>query len=79
MISASLKYRLAHEWKGDHEQARTDFSAALDIAASDAGGQANQETAKVRLSLPSDAVLCPRRQVPWSNSSLRGEVYLAEK
>src|SRR5262249_5537661 len=45
---------LAYEAKGDAEHARADFAAALKIAASDAGSKANQETARVRLSLLSD-------------------------
>ena len=50
---------LAYEAKGDAEQARGDFAAALKIAASDAGSKANQDTARVRLSLLSDPAPSP--------------------
>jgi tetratricopeptide (TPR) repeat protein len=59
MISARLNRGLAYESKGDYEHARADFSATLDIPASDAGSAANQATAKVRLSLLSDTNAAP--------------------
>ena len=49
--------------KGRHVRARQDFKAALEGAAVDAGSKANQATAKVRLSLLSDAV-APSSRVP---------------
>jgi lipoprotein NlpI len=59
MISARLNRGLAYESKGDYEHARADFAATLAIPASDAGSVANQETAKVRLSLLSDTNVAP--------------------
>jgi uncharacterized caspase-like protein len=59
MISARLNRGLAYESKGDYEHARADFAATLAIPASDAGSVANQETAKVRLSLLSDTNIAP--------------------
>ena len=50
---------LAYEAKGDAEHARADFAAALKITASDAGSKANQDTARVRLSLLSDPAPTP--------------------
>ena len=58
-ILAFLDRGLAYEAKGDVEHARVDYSAALKIAAVDAGSKTNQETAKVRLSLLSDPVPPP--------------------
>jgi uncharacterized caspase-like protein len=59
MISARLNRGLAYESRGDYEHARADFAATLAIPASDAGSVANQETAKVRLSLLSDTNVAP--------------------
>jgi tetratricopeptide (TPR) repeat protein len=54
-ISAHIERGLAYEAKGDSEHAKEDYQATLDVAASDAASKANQATAKVRLSLLSDA------------------------
>jgi tetratricopeptide (TPR) repeat protein len=56
LISAYTQRGLAYEAKGDAIRARQDFNAALEGIAADAGSKANQATAKVRLSLLSDAV-----------------------
>ena len=55
LISAYLHRALAYEAKGDYPRAREDFKASLEGVASDAGSKSNQATAKVRLSLLSDA------------------------
>jgi tetratricopeptide (TPR) repeat protein len=56
LISAYTQRGLAYEAKGDYEHARQDFNATLEGVAADSGSKANQATAKVRLSLLSDAV-----------------------
>jgi tetratricopeptide (TPR) repeat protein len=56
LISAYVERALAFEAKGDNANAKQDFGSALEGVASDAGSKANQATAKVRLSLLSDAV-----------------------
>jgi tetratricopeptide (TPR) repeat protein len=56
LISAYLHRALAFEAKGDYEHAKQDFNATLERVASDVGSKANQATAKVRLSLLSEAV-----------------------
>ena len=56
MISAYIHRALAYEAKGDYEHARQDYKATLEGVASDAASKANQATAKVRLSLLTDAV-----------------------
>jgi lipoprotein NlpI len=63
LISAYTQRALAYEAKGDTIRARQDFRAALEGAAVDTGSKANQATAKVRLSLLSDAV-APSSRVP---------------
>ena len=55
MISAYIHRALAYEAKGDYEHARQDYKATLEGVASDAASKANQATAKVRLSLLTDA------------------------
>ena len=55
LISAYTQRGLAYEAKGDYEPARQDFSATLEGVAVDAASKANQATAKVRLSLLSEA------------------------
>ncbi|MDE2379734.1 caspase family protein [Bradyrhizobium sp.] len=55
LISAYTFRGLAYEAKGDYAHAREDFKSALQVTASDAGSKSNQATAKVRLSLLSDA------------------------
>ena len=55
LISAYLHRALAYEAKGDYPRAREDFKATLEGVASDAGSKANQATAKVRLSLLTEA------------------------
>ena len=59
LISAYSQRGLAHEARGDYDHARQDFKATLEGVASDAGSKANQATAKVRLSLLSDAAASP--------------------
>jgi tetratricopeptide (TPR) repeat protein len=56
LISAYIQRGLAYEAKGDYASARQDFGATLEGVASDAASKANQATAKVRLSLLTDAV-----------------------
>ena len=56
LISAYGQRALAYEAKGDLIRARQDYAAVLEGKASDAGSKANQATAKVRLSLLSEAV-----------------------
>lgn len=56
IISGYTHRALAYEAKGDYPHAREDYAAVLQFTASDAGSKANQATAKVRLSLVSDAV-----------------------
>ncbi|WOH68228.1 caspase family protein [Bradyrhizobium sp. BWA-3-5] len=56
LISAYGQRALAYEAKGDLVRARQDYTAVLEGQASDAGSKANQATAKVRLSLLSEAV-----------------------
>jgi tetratricopeptide (TPR) repeat protein len=55
MISAYIHRALAYEAKGDYDNAKKDYAAVLEGNASDAGSKANQATAKVRLSLLSEA------------------------
>jgi len=59
LISAYAQRALAYEAKGDFDRAKQDYAAALEGKASDAGSKANQATAKVRLSLLSEAVAPP--------------------
>jgi hypothetical protein len=54
-IGAYVERGLAHEAKGDYASAKQDYAATLEGKASDAGSKSNQATAKVRLSLLSDA------------------------
>jgi tetratricopeptide (TPR) repeat protein len=56
LISAYAQRALAYEAKGDTISARRDYSATLEGVAADAGSKANQATARVRLSLLSEAV-----------------------
>jgi tetratricopeptide (TPR) repeat protein len=70
LISAYVERALAFEAKGDYANAKQDFGAALEGVASDAGSKANQATAKVRLSLLSDAVTpAPRTTVSTPGQS----------
>jgi tetratricopeptide (TPR) repeat protein len=65
LISAYSQRALAHEAKGDYASARQDYTVAIEGQASDAGSKSNQATARVRLSLLSDAVApAPRTSVP---------------
>jgi tetratricopeptide (TPR) repeat protein len=64
LISAYTHRALAYEAKGDYEHAKDDYKATLQIAASDAGSKSNQATAKVRLSLLSEAALPAPRDAP---------------
>ncbi len=56
LIGAYIQRALAYEAKGDTARARQDYNATLEGVAPDAGSKANQATAKVRLSLLSEAV-----------------------
>ncbi|SFP71479.1 Caspase domain-containing protein [Bradyrhizobium sp. Ghvi] len=64
LISAYTHRALAYEAKGDYARAKDDYNATLAIVASDAGSKANQATAKVRLSLVSDAAAPIPRDAP---------------
>lgn len=72
LIAGYFHRALAYETKGDYAHARDDYNTALAIVASDAGSKANQATAKVRLSLvtdasapiPHDAPIAPPAAVP---------------
>ncbi|MEH2486997.1 caspase family protein [Bradyrhizobium sp. AZCC 2230] len=64
LISAYTHRALAYEAKGDYARAKDDYSASLAIVASDAGSKANQATAKVRLSLVTDATAPIPRDAP---------------
>jgi tetratricopeptide (TPR) repeat protein len=64
LISAYMHRALAYEAKGDYAHARDDYKATLAIVASDAGSKANQATAKVRLSLVTDAAAPIPRDAP---------------
>lgn len=64
LISGYTHRALAYEAKGDYARARDDYKATLAIVASDAGSKANQATAKVRLSLVSDAAVPIPRDAP---------------
>lgn len=64
LISGYIHRALAYEAKGDYAHARDDYKATLAIAASDAGSKANQATAKVRLSLVTDAAASVPRDAP---------------
>lgn len=55
LISAYSQRAFAYEAKGDFTSAKLDYAASLEGKASDAGSKSNQATAKVRLSLLSDA------------------------
>ncbi len=59
LISAYTQRALAYEARGDFERARQDYAAALEGKATDAGSKANHATAKVRLSLLTEAVAPP--------------------
>ena len=59
LISAYTQRALAYEAKGDFDRAKQDYAATLEGKASDAGSKANQATAKVRLSLLSEAIAPP--------------------
>jgi len=72
LISAHIHRALAFEAKGDYEHARQDFNATLEGVAADAGSKANQATARVRLSLLSDAAAPspqPQRTAPSTKSA----------
>ncbi|WFU27861.1 caspase family protein [Bradyrhizobium sp. CB1717] len=64
LISGYIHRALAYEAKGDYAHAREDYKATLAIVASDAGSKANQATAKVRLSLVTDAAAPIPRDAP---------------
>ncbi|RZN09327.1 peptidase C14, caspase catalytic subunit p20 [Bradyrhizobium genosp. SA-3] len=63
-ISGYIHRALAYEAKGDYAHAKDDYKATLAIVASDAGSKANQATAKVRLSLLTDASAPIPRDAP---------------
>jgi tetratricopeptide (TPR) repeat protein len=58
-IGAYIQRGLSYEAKRDYARAKEDYNATLQGVASDAGSKANQATAKVRLSLLSEAVAPP--------------------
>ena len=64
LISGYTQRALAYEAKGDYARARDDYKATLAIVASDAGSKSNQATAKVRLSLLTDASAPIPRDAP---------------
>ncbi|MCK1716121.1 MULTISPECIES: caspase family protein [unclassified Bradyrhizobium] len=64
LIAGYTHRALAYEAKGDYARAGDDYKATLAIAASDADSKANQATAKVRLSLVTDAVAPIPRDAP---------------
>jgi len=64
LISGYTHRALAYEARGDYAHAREDYQATLAIVASDAGSKANQATAKVRLSLVTDAAAPIPRDAP---------------
>jgi tetratricopeptide (TPR) repeat protein len=65
LIAAFVERGLAHEAKGDYAGARLDYTATIEGQASDAGSKSNQATARVRLSLLSDAAApAPRISAP---------------
>ncbi|QOZ70595.1 caspase family protein [Bradyrhizobium arachidis] len=64
LISGYTHRALAYEAKGDYAHAREDYNATLAIVASDAISKANQATAKVRLSLVTDATAPIPRDAP---------------
>jgi tetratricopeptide (TPR) repeat protein len=64
LISGYIHRALAFEAKGDYAHARDDYKATLSITAADAGSKANQATAKVRLSLVTDASPPAPRDAP---------------
>lgn len=64
LISGYTHRALAYEAKGDYAHAKDDYKATLAIVASDAGSKANQATARVRLSLVTDAALPIPRDAP---------------
>ncbi|OKO75284.1 caspase family protein [Bradyrhizobium sp. AS23.2] len=64
LISGYIHRALAYEAKGDYAHAKDDYNATLAIVASDAGSKANQATAKVRLSLLTDAAASIPRDAP---------------
>lgn len=59
LISAYTQRALAYEAKGNFDRAKQDYAAALEGRATDAGSKASQATAKVRLSLLTEAVVPP--------------------
>ncbi|GLR85510.1 caspase family protein [Bradyrhizobium iriomotense] len=68
LISAYTFRGLAYEAKGDYAHAKEDYKGALGVTASDAGSKSNQATAKVRLSLISDATVPTPRDAPTSTA-----------
>ena len=68
LISAYTQRALAYEANGDTISARRDYSATLEGVAADAGSKANQATARVRLSLLSEA-LAPSAPPPRAAAS----------
>jgi Caspase domain/Tetratricopeptide repeat len=67
LISAYAERGLAYEAKGDYANAKQDYAATLQGVASDTGSKANQATARVRLSLLSEAET--PRTAPTSTSA----------
>jgi tetratricopeptide (TPR) repeat protein len=71
LISAYIQRGLAYEANRDYAHAKEDYNATLQGVASDAGSKANQATAKVRLSLLSEAVAPPVPQPPAQTPTLK--------
>ncbi|MBR1153656.1 caspase family protein [Bradyrhizobium sp. JYMT SZCCT0428] len=69
LISAYSQRGLAYEAKGDFTSAKQDYAATLEGKASDAGSKSNQATAKVRLSLLSDATAPAPRDATSNTTS----------
>jgi tetratricopeptide (TPR) repeat protein len=72
LISAYIERGLAFEAKGEYANARQDYKATLEGVGSDAASKANQATAKVRLSLLSDAT-APAPRAATSTPGRSGE------
>jgi tetratricopeptide (TPR) repeat protein len=70
LISAYIQRGLAYEANRDYAHAKEDYNATLEGVASDAGSKANQATAKVRLSLLSEALAPTLPQPPAQTPTL---------
>jgi tetratricopeptide (TPR) repeat protein len=79
LISAYTHRALTYEAKGDYAHAREDYKATLAIVASDAGSKANQATAKVRLSLVTEAAADPTRRAVADDAANGGSCSTADR